>query len=263
MSVRPERVEKSETSTLAGLRVLITGAGAGIGAVMAAELSSAGALVAVLDRDGRAARRVADALGNDRAIAIERDVVEPDAAEAAVEAIVSRWGRIDALVNNAGAWDHDSLLDLTTERWRHVLDVNLMAPLAFSNAAVRRMASGGSIVNVSSLLGQVSAPGRGPYCVSKSALISLTKLQAIEWAERGIRVNTIAPGYIMNTTTAAMAAAGGFDMAAINRRTPMGRFGSEQDVANGIAYLLDPVRAAYVTGHVLEVNGGWTAYGFV
>lgn len=263
MSVRPERVDKRETSALAGLRVLITGAGTGIGAVTATELASAGALVGVLDRDGLAARRMAEMLGNHRAIAIERDVVDPDAAEAAVEALVSRWGRIDALVNNAGTWDHDPLLDLTPQRWRHVLDVNLMAPIAFSNAAVRRMPSGGSVVNVSSVLGQVSAPSRGPYCVSKSALISLTKVQAIEWAERGIRVNAIAPGYIMNTTTAAMAAAGSFDMAAINRRTPMGRFGSEQDVANGIAYLLDPVRAAYVTGHVLEVNGGWTAYGFV
>jgi NAD(P)-dependent dehydrogenase (short-subunit alcohol dehydrogenase family) len=113
------------------------------------------------------------------------------------------------------------------------------------------------------VLGQVSAPTRGPYCVSKSALISLTKMQAIEWAERGIRVNAIAPGYIMNGPTRALAAAGSFDPSAINKRTPMGRMGSEEEVAQGIAYLLSPEAASYVTGHTLEVNGGWTAYGFL
>ena len=85
----------------------------------------------------------------------------------------------------------------------------------------------------------------------------------MEWAARGIRVNAIAPGYIMNETTMALARSGSFDTSAIDRRTPMGRFGSETEAAQGILYLLDPLRAAYVTGHVLEVNGGWTAYGFV
>ena len=176
--------------------------------------------------------------------------------------MTDRWGGIDDLVNNAGTWDHGPLLELSLDRWQRVFDVNLFAPVTISNAAVPHMARGGSIVNVSSVLGQVAAPGRGPYCVSKSALIALTKVQATEWAERGIRVNAIAPGYIMNDTTRAMADAGGFDPSAINRRTPLGRFGTEEEVAEGIAYLLDPQRAAYVTGHVLEVNGGWTAYGF-
>lgn len=88
-------------------------------------------------------------------------------------------------------------------------------------------------------------------------------MQAIEWAERGIRVNAIAPGYIMNEPTRQLAAAGSFDVTAINRRTPMGRMGSEEEVAQGIAYLLSPEAASYVTGHTLEVNGGWTAYGFL
>jgi NAD(P)-dependent dehydrogenase (short-subunit alcohol dehydrogenase family) len=144
-----------------------------------------------------------------------------------------------------------------------VLEVNLVAPIEFANAAARRMAAGGAIVNVSSVLGQVAAPRRGPYCVSKSALIALTKIQAVEWAAAGIRVNAIAPGYVTNETTRTMAAAGGFDAAAVERRTPMGRFGTEAEIAEGIAWLLDPVRASYVTGHVLEVNGGWTAYGYV
>lgn len=109
----------------------------------------------------------------------------------------------------------------------------------------------------------MSAPGRGPYCVSKAALISLTKMQAIEWAEREIRVNAIAPGYIRSASTEGLIQSGSIDYEAICRRTPLGRFGSEEEVARGICFLLDPEQASYVTGHVLEVSGGWTAYGFV
>jgi NAD(P)-dependent dehydrogenase (short-subunit alcohol dehydrogenase family) len=251
-----------DADSFTGRRVLITGAGAGIGATTAKLLAARGARIAILDRDGAAAQAMATTLGNDHGLAVAGNVTDAAAVDAVLNAMMERWGGIDDLVNNAGTWDHGPLLELSLNRWQRVFDVNLMAPIAISNAAVPRMARGGSIVNVSSVLGQVAAPGRGPYCVSKSALIALTKMQAIEWAERDIRVNAIAPGYIMNDTTRAMAVAGSFDSSAINRRTPMGRFGAEEEVAEGIAYLLDPRRAAYVTGHVLEVNGGWTAYGF-
>jgi NAD(P)-dependent dehydrogenase (short-subunit alcohol dehydrogenase family) len=246
-----------------GRRVLITGGGAGIGAATARLLAEKGWRVALLDRDSEAARRTAASIGEARAQGYEGDVCDSKAVEATLDDMGARWGGIDDLINNAGTWDHAPLLDLTLERWQRVFAVNFFAPIEISNAAVRRMQPGSAIVNVSSVLGQVSAPTRGPYCVSKSALISLTKMQAIEWAERGIRVNAIAPGYILNGPTRQLAAAGSFDMSAINRRTPMGRFGSEEEVAAGIAYLLSPDQAAYVTGHTLEVNGGWTAYGFI
>lgn len=246
-----------------GRRILITGAGTGIGATTARMLADLGALVAIIDLDGAAAERTAGALGAERAIWRQGNVTDAEAIAGILAAMLKRWGGIDDLVNNAGIWDHAPLLDLTLERWQRVLDVNLLAPIAISRAAVKEMKPGGSIVNLSSVLGQVAAPERGPYCVSKSALISLTKMQAIEWAALGIRANAIAPGYITNETTRKLAASGGFDPAAINRRTPMGRFGTEEEVASAIAFLLDPVKAAYVTGHVLEVNGGWTAYGFV
>ncbi len=248
---------------LSGRRVLITGAGAGIGAATACAIVAAGGRVAILDRDGKAAKATATALGKGKALHVAGDVTDMEAVGRVLAAMERAWGGIDDLVNNAGTWDHDPLLDLTMERWRRVLEVNLMAPIAISAAAARRMARGGSIVNVSSVLGQVAGPERGPYCVSKAALIMLTKMQAIEWAARGIRANAIAPGYIAGTATDKLAAGGGFDAAAVCRRTPMGRYGSEDEVAAGICFLLDPVRAAYVTGHVLEVNGGWTAYGFV
>jgi NAD(P)-dependent dehydrogenase (short-subunit alcohol dehydrogenase family) len=243
--------------------VFITGGGAGIGAATARLLAGRGGRVALLDRDGVAAQHMATEIGVAQARGYAGDVTDMSTVEAALDDMVEAWGGIDDLINNAGTWDHAPLLELTRERWQKVMAVNLFAPIEISNAAVRRMRPGSAIVNVSSVLGQVSAPTRGPYCVSKSALISLTKMQAIEWAERGIRVNAIAPGYIMNEPTRALAAAGSFDPSAINKRTPMGRMGSEEEVAQGIAYLLSPEAAGYVTGTTLEVNGGWTAYGYL
>jgi NAD(P)-dependent dehydrogenase (short-subunit alcohol dehydrogenase family) len=244
-------------------RVYITGGGSGIGAVTAKLLAQRGWRVALLDRDGALAEKTAAEIGKDKARGYTGDVTDIASVETALDDMVKAWGGIDDLINNAGTWDHDPLLELTRARWQKVLDVNLMAPIEISNAAVRRMQAGSAIVNVSSVLGQVSAPTRGPYCVSKAALISLTKMQAIEWAERGIRVNAIAPGYIMNPTTMQLAATGSYDPSAINKRTPMGRMGSEEEIAEGIAFLLTPSTASYITGHTLEVNGGWTAYGFL
>lgn len=244
-------------------RALITGGGSGIGAATAALLAREGWRVAILDIDGAAGARIVQQIGPEKAIFREGDVVDPDAIEMAVGAVVETWGGIDDLVNNVGTWDHAPLIELTVERWKRVFEINLFSAIAASNAAVRQMKAGSAIVNVSSVLGQAAAPTRGPYCVSKSALLSLTKIQAIEWAERGIRVNAIAPGYISSATTQDFVARGGVDAAAVNRRTPMGRFGTVEEVAEGIAFLLNPKRASYITGHTLEVSGGWTAYGFL
>ena len=249
--------------SLAERRILITGAGAGIGAATARAAVALGGRVAILDRDGPAAKRTAQALGLDRALAVTGDVTDEAAVLRALDEMARRWGGIDDLVNNAGTYDHAPLLELTLDRWQRVFDVNVFAAIAASNAAVRRMETGGSIVNVSSVLGQVAAPTRGPYCVSKAALIALTKMQAVEWAERGIRVNAIAPGYIDNEAVRSFEAAGGMDGSAVRKRTPLSRFGTEEEVAAGILFLLDPARAAYVTGTVLEVSGGWMAYGYV
>jgi NAD(P)-dependent dehydrogenase (short-subunit alcohol dehydrogenase family) len=247
----------------AGRRALITGGGSGIGAATAMHLACQGWRVAILDIDGQAAERTAQQVGPDGAIFRQGDVVDPGAIETAIEAMVETWGGIDDLVNNVGTWDHAPLLELTVERWKRVFEINLFAAIAGSNAAVREMKAGSAIVNVSSVLGQAAAPTRGPYCVSKSALLTLTKVQAIEWAERGIRVNAIAPGYVSSATTEDFVARGGVNAAAVNRRTPLGRFGTVDEVAEGIAFLLDPRRAAYITGHTLEVSGGWMAYGFL
>lgn len=170
--------------------------------------------------------------------------------------MTTEWGGIDDLVNNAGVWDHAPLLDLTLDQWRRVIDVNLLAPIEISNAAVRRMGHGSAIVNVSSVLGQVSAPTRGPYCVSKSALISLTKMQAIEWADRGIRVNAIAPGVIRTGMTARNIDTNAWYRSAMMDTTPMEPPGEPDDVAFAAVYLASR-EAKFVNGHVLVVDGGW------
>jgi len=253
----------ANASTIAGRRVFITGGARGIGAATARAIVESGGRVALYDLDGEAVSATARALGPECAIGLAGDVTDERTVETALGKTVEAFGGLDDLVNNAGTFDHAPLVELSRARWQRVLDVNLMAPILISSAAVRVMGRGGSVVNVSSVLGQVAAPGRGPYCLSKAALITLTKLQAIEWAERGIRVNAIAPGYILNEATRAFVEAGGVDIEAVRRRIPLGCLGEEEDVAAGICYLIDPVRAKYVTGHVLEVNGGWTAYGFL
>src|SRR5690349_9267059 len=161
----------SATESTSGRRALITGGGAGIGATTARLLADRGWRVALLDRDGVAAERTAEELGKDVACWYQGDVTDPAAIAGVLDTMSAAWGGIDDLVNNAGVWDHAPLLDLTLDQWRRVIDVNLLAPIEVSNEAVRRMGRGSAIVNVSSVLGQVSAPTRGPYCVSKSALI--------------------------------------------------------------------------------------------
>ncbi len=122
-----------------GRRILITGAGTGIGATTATLLAQRGARVAILDRDAQAAEAMARQLGDEQGIGWGGDVTDPAAVDAVLEAMTARWGGIDDLVNNAGTWDHGTLLELSTERWRKVFEVNLMAPIAISNAAVPRM----------------------------------------------------------------------------------------------------------------------------
>ena len=130
-------------------RILITGAGAGIGAATARAVVALGARVAILDRDASAAEATARVLGPKQALAIAGDVTDADAVSRALDHMDEAWGGIDDLVNNAGTYDHAPLLELSLERWQHVFDVNFFAVIAVSNAAIRRMSTGGSIVNIS------------------------------------------------------------------------------------------------------------------
>ncbi len=141
-------------------RVLITGGGSGIGARTARAIVDRGGKVAVFDIEGDAAQRTAESLGAIQSLSFQGDVTDPEAIEGVLDAMCEVWGGIDDLVNNVGIYDHGSLLELTVSQWRRVFDVNFMAPVAVSCAAVRRMRPGSSIVNVSSVLGRTNVGTR-------------------------------------------------------------------------------------------------------
>jgi len=250
------------TMGMQGRRALVTGGGAGIGAAIAAAIVHAGGRVALIDRDGERAAAAARAVGGD-ALWAAADVTDRGALDAAATALVDRLGGLDALVNNAGWGYVTPALETPEAEWDHALAINLTAPWRLSRLLVPRMGAGGAIVNLCSIYGVLAAPDRAGYCAGKAGLAMLTKVLALEWAARGIRVNAVAPGYVDSDEVAGLARAGKIDLDAVARRTPMGRLARPEDVARAVLYLLDPEAAAYVTGHVLGVDGGWAAYGYV
>ncbi|MFQ3623518.1 MAG: SDR family oxidoreductase, partial [Acetobacteraceae bacterium] len=187
-----------------------------------------------------------------------------DAVRTAFAALDARWGGLDILVNNAGVIGKRAALDLTDEAWSRVMRINLDGVFYCARAAGRRMVAqrAGAIVNLGSIYSLVAAPERLAYCASKAAVAAMTKVLATEWAQHGVRVNAVAPGYVETGLIAAAVRAGEIDTAPLARRTPVGRLARPDEIARAILFLLDPAND-YITGHVLAVDGGWTAYGYV
>ncbi len=249
------------TAPLAGRTALVTGAGAGIGRAAAVALARAGAAVAVWDIDATAAERVAGEVGG---IALAGSVADAEDVARCFGRFDAAHRRLDILVNNAGISGNRPTLEVGAEEWRRAMGVNLDGVFFCAREAGLRMrdAGGGCIVNVSSIYGVVAAPNRLSYCASKAAVSMMTRALAIEWAGYGIRVNAVAPGYVRTSLVETLAAEGRIDLAALERRTPQGRLATAEEIADAILYLCEP-RAAHVTGQVLAVDGGWTAYGYV
>lgn len=250
------------SGTLDGRRVLVTGGGAGIGAAIASAVAEAGGRVGLIDRDEASARGTAAAIGRG-ALWAAADVTDRAALDRAATDVADRLGGLDGLVNNAGWGYVTPTLETPDAEWDYALAINLSAPYRLSRLLVPRMGAGGAIVNICSIYGVVAAPNRAGYCAAKAGLAMLTKVQALEWAERGLRANAVAPGYVDSDEVAGLARDGKIDLAAIAQRTPMGRLAQPEEIARAVVYLLDPVAAAYVTGHVMGVDGGWAAYGYV
>jgi NAD(P)-dependent dehydrogenase (short-subunit alcohol dehydrogenase family) len=238
---------------------IVTGAASGIGAAVARALASEGARVALVDRDGEGAQRVASAietLGRGDAFAVRADVTEAADVDAAFTEVDERCGRLDILVNSAGIFELAELTELPLERWQRILDVNLTAPMLLSQRAVRAMSGGGAIVNISSIAATLGAAGSAAYCASKGGLEALTRALAVELAPRGVRVNAVAPHAIDTPMTSGLRGTeiGARALAGI----PAGRFGAADEVAAAVLFLSGP-RAAFVTGATLAVNGGASA----
>lgn len=241
--------------TLSGRVALITGGSRGIGRATALRLAADGAVVIVAAR-GQNAASVAEEIraagGASEAVAL--DVTDPAAPAAVTAAVLDRHGRLDMLVNNAGITRDQLMLRMKREDWELVLATNLTAAFACAQAALKPMlkARAGRIVNITSVVGQAGNAGQANYAASKAGLIGFTKALALEVASRGITVNAVAPGLIDTDMTRAV---GGDANATWAAKIPLQRLGSPEDVAGAVAFLVSD-EAAYITGHVLAVNGG-------
>jgi 3-oxoacyl-[acyl-carrier protein] reductase len=243
---------------LSGKSALVTGASRGIGRATAELLARAGARVAVNYRsdDTRAEEFVSEtrAAGGE-ALALAGDVSRPDEARQLVRDVVSAWGRLDVLVNNAGIWEENEAGGADLDTWDRTFGINVRGAFVVTDAAIPHVQrEGGSIVFVSSTAGQRGEARHSAYAASKGALISYTKSLAAELGPRGIRVNCVAPGWVETAMTAQTLA----DPASrneIERTIPLGRVAGPEDVAGAILFLVSDL-ARYVHGEILNVNGG-------
>ena len=242
---------------LGGKSALITGGSRGIGRAIGLRLATQGADVAFTYRGNAAAAgsTVAEieALGR-RALAIQADASDVESAEGVVKAALEVFGKIDILVNNAGITRDDLIMRMSPEAWRDVLETNLFGAFWMTKAVTRPMlkARGGRIINITSVSGQAGQTGQANYSAAKAGLIGLTKATARELASRTITVNAVAPGFVLTELTKDLPEA---LQAEINARTPLGRFGTPEEIANAVAFLASD-EAAYITGQVLAVDGG-------
>jgi 3-oxoacyl-[acyl-carrier protein] reductase len=234
---------------------LVTGASRGIGRAIAQRLATQGALVVAAAR-GDHAHGTAEAIvaAGGRAEPVTLDVTEPGAIEGAVAGILERHGRIDILVSNAGITRDQLLLRMKRDDWDAVLATNLTATFALTQAVLKPMLRqrAGRIVAISSVVGQMGNAGQANYAASKAGLIGFCKSAAREVASRQITVNVVAPGFIETDMTRGLAADAQQDW---STRIPLGRLGTPDDVAAAVCFLASD-EAAYITGHVLAVNGG-------
>jgi NAD(P)-dependent dehydrogenase (short-subunit alcohol dehydrogenase family) len=242
---------------------IITGAARGIGRRTAEILAERGYALALSDlRSPAETLRAVRNLGT-QAIEFLGDVADEAVVSDFAAAVRERWGRADVLVNNAGISMIAPAEALSAADYRRVLEVNLVAPFLLSKAfgAMMLAQRGGSIINVSSVAGVVAVADRAAYNASKHGLIGLTRTLAAEWGGRGVRVNAVCPGWVKTEMDVADQAGGSYTDADIEGRVPMARFASPDDIAKAIAFLADPQESAFVNGHALAVDGGWTADG--
>jgi NAD(P)-dependent dehydrogenase (short-subunit alcohol dehydrogenase family) len=252
-------------SIFANKIAVVTGASRGIGKSIALELAGAGARVACLATRAENAVEVVSEIRSQggEAIALGCRVEIGAEVTSAFARIEAELGAVDILVNNAGVTYPEATLDMTEENWDLHMNVNAKSIFLCSQAAARQMKArgGGCIINIGSILGRNAFPATLGYCASKAAVDHMTRVMAIEWARYKIRVNCIASGYIHTDLIDRLAEEGKLALRDLEKRTPQRRLGSGVDIAKAVRYVASD-DAGFMTGEVMVIDGGWTAFGY-
>ena len=253
----PARTNNAMTSPppLTGQTALITGASRGIGRAVALALAEAGAEVVVnYSSSADAAEEVVKAITSNggSAYAIKANVAEEDAVDRLIKAVLERSSSLDILINNAGITRDGLLMRMKTEDWQAVVNLNLTGVFLCTRAVARTMLKqkSGRIINITSVVGLMGNAGQANYAAAKAGVVGLTKSTAKEFASRGITVNAVAPGFITTDMTKEL------DSEPILAAIPLGSFGTPEQVAGAVRFLAADPAAAYITGQVLQVDGG-------
>jgi NAD(P)-dependent dehydrogenase (short-subunit alcohol dehydrogenase family) len=250
-----------------GAAALVTGAAGGIGQAIVQRLVAEGVSVCVTSLDADALKNLADRLPSGaRVVVVAGDVVDPDFRREVVSATVEAFGRLDVLINNAGVMSGGAPTDITTAEWDRVFAINATAPFFLAQEAIPHLAAtGGAIVNQSSILGQRAGPTLSPYIASKAAVIGLTIALAVDLAEKRVRVNALCPGTIDTPMPWSYAASvlgpDNVEQArdVFSMRQLMKRLGTPDEVAAAAVFLASD-DASFITGVALPVDGGWSAW---
>lgn len=246
--------------SLDGKTAIVTGAGKGIGKAIAIAVAQAGANVVLVARTEADLKAVQQEIGNDRTICAQADITVREEIQRVVETAKDKFGRIDVLVNNAGMNIRSSLMDATDSEWHKIMDTNAHSVFMFSQEVAKTMTDGGSIVNISSVGGDRALKTGAIYAASKAAIIQMTKVMALEWGQRNIRVNAIGPWYFKTPLTEKLLSDEDY-LNSILAVTPMKRVGELPEVATPVVFLASDA-ASYITGQTLFVDGGMSIHGF-
>ncbi|MBL6740913.1 MAG: 3-oxoacyl-[acyl-carrier-protein] reductase [Synechococcus sp. BS301-5m-G53] len=245
----------SSSASLAGQTALVTGGGRGIGRAIALALGEAGAEVVVnYSNSAAAADEVVAAIttAGGQAYALQANVSIEAEVDGLIKTVLERSGRLDVLVNNAGITRDGLLMRMKTDDWQSVIDLNLSGVFLCTRAVARPMLKqkSGRIINITSVVGLMGNAGQANYAAAKAGVIGLTRSTAKELASRGITVNAVAPGFIATDMTKDL------DAEVILKDIPLGTFGTQEQVAGAVRFLAADPAAAYITGQVLQVDGG-------
>ncbi len=246
---------------------LITGASKGIGKGIAERYAREGATVMLASRTEKLLDELSRKIQSDggKADFCIMDVKKPDNIQAAVDRTVATFGKLDIMVNNAGVSMAHPSETLSAENWVNTMETDLFGVFYGCQSAGRQMMTqpqGGCIINISSMYGSVAAPMRTAYCTSKAGVDMMTRVLAVEWGDRNIRLNCIAPGYIKTELVQNLIDKGTLQVDALEKRTPQGRLGEVSDVL-GSAVFLASDEASFITGTIITMDGGWSANGYL